>query len=100
MSVLDATWIDEKDLKRAISSIKKFVPSVLVTTEDQFNGYAYAFNVHRMVGLKKSLLELGIKRIIWAEYMPDRNFELTSEASYQNLITNIYPEGVDVINLE
>src|SRR5690349_18767364 len=90
-------WIHEEDLESAISEIKNFIPSVLVITENQFNCYANLFHFHETISIAVAdkLRTLGINRIIWAEYMPEGQFELTSEESYQKL-----PYEVESITLK
>ena len=84
--ILEGGWIDSEDLAQAIASIKDYKPTVLVLPEDQFRRYVNAMYLHgHGPWLISEFRKLGINRIIWAEYLKAREFELTSEESWQKL---------------
>lgn len=86
MNPFDGGWIDFAFLKNAVESVTNFQPTVLVISHDQFTRYLNAFYLHGYgIWLKNEFRKLKINRLIWAEYLPDGEFELTSEASWVKL---------------
>lgn len=84
--ILEGGWIDFNTLRGACSQVTTFKPTVLVVSHDQFNRYVNAFYLHgHDFFLKNEFRKLKINRLIWAEYLPDGEFELTSEVSWTKL---------------
>lgn len=82
--VLAAKWIDPEDIRTATVQVKyhrggDWQPNYLVVTQKMFHHFLMAISLH---GLSAYLLpkykELGIKNIIWAEYLSEGEFELAS----------------------
>lgn len=84
--VFEGLLPDYEFLKTCIGQVTKFKPTILVVSQDQFTRYKNTIYLHGYAGyLRSNFIKLGIDRIIYADYLPDGEFELTSEESYQNL---------------
>ena len=85
--------IDITALQKAIAAVKRFKPAVLIVSQDQFNSYVLAsIGMHfESRWLFDELRKLGIKRIIYADYLENNTFEFTSEDEFQRL-QQMYPD--------
>lgn len=98
---VDGGWIEFEVLKNAVVSVSKFKPTVLVVSKTVFDRYAYSiadFYGHSQF-LKKNLKDCGIGKIIWASYLKDNEFELSSEDSY-TIATSKVDGGLETIAIE
>ena len=83
---LEAGWFKPETLANAVVSVKDYKPTVLILSEDQFQRYVNALTIHPTgAWLQGELRKVGIHRLIWAEYLKDNEFELTSEESWKKL---------------
>ena len=89
-SLLDGSYIEPKFLADCIQEVKQkrtYVPTVLILSEEGFNGLLNAAFLYRQTAwLKEEYGKLGIKRIIWAHDVPAGAFELTSDKALDALL--------------
>lgn len=79
---LDGFLIKAEFLTKCVNEVKKkdkYNPSVLVLSEGDFNGLVMATHLHGYSHyFVNACRKLGIKRVVWAEDLPDGEFLLSS----------------------
>ena len=101
--ILDGVFFDIQELERAIAKVKKqnkYDPTILVTSQQLFDRMTLGAVAPPVAFSLKQIGRLGIRRIIWAEYLTDDEFELTSERAYQALQYRVETLNLGIDNAE
>ena len=93
LTTFEGRFIDPTFLGECVQKVLaagKYVPSVLILSEDDFQGIIWAISMHGYnYHIINNYKKLGINRVVWAEDVEDGDFLLSSGAGLDPSVETI-----------